>query len=114
MPKKTKIYQDPKKMLRSIVIGAGIIAAVYYAPKAIKAVDARLQNADYAEEHAAIKHLSGILEERAVNARKEGIRDDESDPFVQSVTKELKYRQKRHVAEKKNVKCKYCEAERGK
>ena len=111
MTKKKKIYQDPKKMLRSIVIGAGVIAAAYYwGPKAARALDARLQDADYAEEHHAMDELSGILEKRAANARREGIRDDEKDPFVQDMTRELKFRKKRHAAEKKNAKCKYCEA----
>ena len=109
-----KIYQDPKKLLRSIVIGAGVVAAAYMAPKVIKSVDAHLQDADYAEEHHAIKELSGILSEREANALRRGEHDDPNDPFVQSVSKELKYRQKRHAREKKTAKCKYCEAEQEK
>ena len=112
MTRKTKIYQDPKKLLRSIVIGAGVITAAYFAPKALKAIDDRLQDANYAEEHHAIKNLSGILQEREANALKRGEHDDPNDPFVQSVTKELNYRQKRHAAEKRHAKCKYCEAEK--
>ena len=107
-----KIYQDPKKMLRGIIIGASVVAAAYFAPEAMRSLDKRLQDADYAEEHHAIKELSGILSEREANAQRRGEHDDPNDPFVQSVTRDLKYRQKRHAAEKKNAKCKYCEMEK--
>ena len=109
---KRKIYQDPKKLLRSIVIGAGVVAAAYMAPKALRSIDRSLQDADYAEEHHAIKELSGILAEREANALCEGTHDNPNDSFVKSVTGELTYRRKRHAAEKKNAKCKYCEAEK--
>ena len=109
MARKTKVRQDPKKLLRSIVIAAGAVAAVYMAPKAARFISDRWQDADYAEEHHAIKYLNGILEERRANALREGEIDDPDDPFVKGVKKELKARQKRHAAEKKNAKCKYCE-----
>ena len=108
---KRKIYQDPKKLLRSIVIGAGVVAAAYMAPKALRSIDRSLQDADYAEEHHAMDYLSGILAEREANALREGTHDNPNDPFVQTTTKALQYRQKRHAAEKKNAKCKYCAAE---
>jgi len=112
MASKTKIYQDPKKLLRSIIICAAVIAAAWAAPTAARFVTDRWQDADYAEEHHAVKRLEGILEQRKANARKEGVSDDPDDPFVQGVKKELKLRRKRHAAEKKNAKCKYCEAEK--
>ena len=110
MTKKIKTYQDPKKLLRSIVIGAGVISAAYFAPKAVHFLSDKWQDADYTEEHHAIKELSGILEDRKANAAREGFNDDDN-PYVQSVKRELKFRKKRHAAEKKSAKCKYCDNE---
>ncbi|MDY6407301.1 MAG: hypothetical protein SPL08_01165 [Pseudomonadota bacterium] len=107
-----KPYQNPKKMLRNILIIAGTVAAVYNAPKAWRSLVAHMQDADYAEEHHAIKHLSHILSEREENAFKVGGVDDPNDPFVKSITNELNARKKRHEAEKKNAKCRYCELEK--
>ena len=96
---------------RYLIISSATIAAAYALPKAAKALDERLQDADYAEEHAAIKDIRGILNERAVNATKLGIKSDKPDAFEEGLKKELKFREKRHTREKKNAKCKYCEAE---
>ena len=112
MTKKTKIHQDPRKLIRGIVIGAGVVAAAYFSPKAIRFTSDRWQDADYAEEHHAIKELNEILKDREANALREGQHDDTQDPFVQSIQKELKFRQKRHSTERLSAKCKYCEEER--
>ena len=114
MTRRTKIHQDPRKLLRSIVIVAGAVAAAYAVPKAVRFVSDRWQDADYAEEHHAMAELTGVLEERKANARKEGFLEDPNDPFVQDITKELKFRKKRHATEKKKAKCHYCEAEQEK
>ena len=114
MTKRMKPEERKKCMAalwRTLIISAATIASAYVIPRAAKALDARLQDADYAEEHAAIKDIRGILNERAVNATKLGIKSDKPDAFEEGLKKELKFREKRHTREKKNAKCKYCEAE---
>ena len=96
---------------RTLIISAATVASAYALPRAAKALDARLQDADYAEEHAAIKDIRGILEERAINEVKYGTKGDKPDAFEESLKRELKFREKRHAREKKNAKCRYCEQE---
>ena len=104
--------RDLSKMWRFLIITAAAIGTGYAAlPRAVKALDQRLQDADYAEEHAAIKEIRGVLDERAVNEAKYGTKSAEPDAFEEDLKKELKFREKRHAREKKNAKCKYCEAE---
>lgn len=104
--------QTTKAVLRSILIGAGVVVATYLAPKGIKVLDKRLQDADYAEEHNAIEFITNRLAEREANALQRGEHDDPKDPYVIGLKKELEFRQKRHAKEKKNAKCDYCEVER--
>ena len=113
MTKKLNPHEKKNRMAtlwRYIIITAAILAAAY-APKAVKALDAHLQDADYAEEHAAIKDIHGILRERAINEKLYGTKGSEPDTFEEGLKKELNFREKRHAREKKNAKCKYCEAE---
>ena len=114
MAKKINPIEKKKRIAtlwRALIITSAAIATAYVLPKALKSLDQRLQDADYAEEHAAIKDIRGILNERAVNATKLGIKSDKPDAFEEGLKKELQFREKRHAHEKKNAKCKYCEAE---
>ena len=96
---------------RYLIITAATVAAAYALPKFSKDLDKRLQDADYAEEHAAIKDIRGILEERAVNERIYGTKSEKPDSYEEGLKKELQYREKRHAREKKTSPCKYCEKE---
>ena len=114
MTKRMKPEERKKCMAalwRTLIISAATIASAYVIPRAAKALDARLQDADYAEEHAAIKDIRGILEKRVLNEVEYATKDAEPDAFEESLKKELKFREKRHAREKKNAKCRYCEQE---
>ena len=108
--------QERKKSLatlwRTLIITSATVAAAYVAPRAVKALDERLQDADYAEEHAAIRDIRNILDERATNELKYGTKSEKPDSFEGILKKELNHREKRHAREKKNASCKYCEAEK--
>jgi len=107
---------------RGILISAAAVAATYAVPKGVKALNDRLQDADYAEEHFEIERLNNILEERRSNSLQDaslyGIPIDENtgrpvgeaiDSYEEGIKKELEIREKRHAREKKNAPCKYCE-----